>query len=519
MVKGLRKMIFCAGIICLLFVQLPAAYAAKEADGVHITIFHTNDMHARVQAGDDYGKSMGLAQIAAVIKEQKAKDPDTIALDAGDILHGMPMINISKGENAVRLLNEAGYDAMVPGNHDYNYGSEQLLKLSRELNFPVLSANTVDKKSKKLLFPAYKEMELDGVRIAVFGLTTPETAYKSAPKNVKSVSFQDPVAAAQKMVDELRANHDVLIAVTHIGLDKSSVVTSEVLAQKVKGIDVIIDGHSHTDLPQGLVAGDTLIAQTGWHDYRLGEVDLVVRNHQVTAKSAKLLDAAAAKQLAPVPEAAIKSLLDEMEAQNKKAFDTIVAHSPKNLSGERELVRTQETEIGDLCTDAFRWEAKADIAITNGGSIRQGIQAGPITKREIMAVFPFGNTLQKIEVSGAVLRQILEHSVSGYPAASGGFLQVSGISFCFDAAKPVGQRIVSVQVGNAPLQERKLYTLAANDFLVAGGDGYTMLPGAKVLGEYGTCEEIIADYLNQVGMMNLSMGRILCQSVEEKKAA
>ncbi len=496
------------GAICMLLLPWGNVQAAKAADGVHIKILHTNDMHARVRAGDDYGKSIGMAEIAAAIRQAKTKDADTLAMDAGDTLHGMPIVNVSRGENMVKLMNAAGYDCMVPGNHDYNYGAERLQELAKQLDFPVLSANTVDRRTKKLLFSPYETMTVDGVKIAVFGLTTPETAYKAKPELVEQVEFLDPIETAKQMVKKLRQENDVLIAVTHIGLDKSSVITSGMLADKVKGIDLIIDGHSHTELPQGLTVGSTLIAQTGCHDWNLGEVELVVKDHKVIKATAHLYTAEELKKIVPQPDAAVTSLIAQLDGQNKARFDEVVAYSKRSLSAERAVLRTQEAELGDICADAIRWAAKADIGLINAGSIRQDIKAGLITRGNLMAICPFGNTLQKLSISGAVLKDALEYSVEQYPAVFGGFLQVSGIEFDMNPAMPAGQRVSNLRVQGRPVVLQKDYTVAINDFLAGGGDGYTMLKKAKVLQEYGTMEEIIAEYLNQADWQNVQHGRI-----------
>ena len=514
------QLLFTAFFLLMLAPALPVSAAAS--DGVQITILHTNDMHSRILPADDRGLSIGFPEIAAAVRAVRTLNPDTLFLDAGDTLHGMPDINISRGENMVKLMNTLGYDAMAPGNHDYNYGSERLQELSKELHFPVLSANVVDRKTGKPLFAASKTFVLDGVRIAVFGLTTPETAYKAAPQGVKDVKFVDAIDAAKKMVRQLRKNNDVVIALAHIGLDKSSVVTSDQLAAAVPGIDIIIDGHSHTELPQGRLAGNTLIAQTGSCDHNLGRVDFVVKDHKIIGKTARLYNAEELKQLAPEPDAAVAQMIQDIKQSNDKLFDVVVANSKVSLSSDRGLVRCEESALGDLSADAMRVETGADIALVNGGSLRSDLRAGNVTKRDMMAIFPFGNTIRKAEVSGAQLLQAMEHSVAAYPALSGAFLQVSGIRFTFDAAAEPGHRVTQLFVAGQPVQAAKLYTVAINDFMHSGGDGYDMLMGTKIVGEYGTMEELFSAYLNQYGVtITATDGRIqhVEEAAEEDRAA
>ena len=505
--RPLCKPLVAAALSLTFFLPVPV-FASVQQDGVHITILHTNDIHARVKDGDDNGSAMGMGWIAGAIRAQKDKDADTLALDAGDTFHGMPIINISKGANMAQLMNLAGYDAMTPGNHDFNNGAERLHELAGMLNFPMLSANLVDREGKGYVFRPYQSYVMNGVKVAVIGLTTPETAYKTSPANVQAVKFLDPVATAKKLVPELRKTHDVIIGLMHMGVDASSSVTSERIAKEVPGFDVIIDGHSHTQLDKGRMVGQTLICQTGAHGHYLGEVELVVKDHQLRKAQAELLDKPAVQKLAGQQDAGVQTALKEIEARNKVEFQQVVAMSPRALSSERGLVRVHEAELGNLTADAMRWGAQADIGIVNGGGIRADLPKGKVTKANLMEMFPFGNTLMKLEVSGAVIHEMLEHSVEYLPAPFGGFLQVSGLTFTLDQTAKAGSRVNDIKVGNDPLLPDKLYTLAVNDFTAAGGDNYTMLKSAKVVGEYGTLEEIFAAYLNQRGIQPAATGRI-----------
>ncbi len=493
---------FFGVLIAVLLLNMSICAAAE------VIIFHTNDMHSRIQDTDENGKSIGLAEMAAAVKTVKAKNPATLWFDAGDTFHGMPMITISKGESLVPLLNAAGLDAMTAGNHDFNYGSAQLEKLAKQLKFPLLDANVVRKKNGKLLFKPYKIFKLNGIKIGVFGLSTPETAFKTNPKNVTTVEFLNPVEVSKEMIKQLRPKCDVLIAVMHMGVDASSEFTSERIARETDGIDLIVDGHSHTVLPEGIRIKDTLIVQTGCYEYRLGKATLEVENHKIISKKAELLDAEEIKAIAPTPD---KKILEELAQANDKAqklLDVVVAQSDKELSSERLLVRRNESELGNLAADAFRWAAKSDIAIINGGGLRANLPKGDVRRRDTMAIFPFGNTLRVAEIKGSTIREMLEHSVEYYPASFGGFLDVSGMTFSYDPSKPAKHRVKKIFVGGQPLDENKTYTIALADFQTAGGDDYTMLTGLKIVGELGTFDEILADYLNQVGMSGIEVGRI-----------
>lgn len=508
-------------VVTILFAMavflLPAAWAA-DGSGT-ITIVHTNDMHGRIMTDDDSGSSIGLPEISAAVQAVRQENRDTLFIDAGDTLHGMPVINISRGANMVKLMNEMGYDYMVPGNHDFNYGEARLQELAKGLHFPMLSANIVDKRNGKLLFTPYKQIDRDGIKIAIFGLTTPEAVRKTAIGNFVNAEILDPIGVSRDLVKKLRAQNDVIVAVTHIGLDKSSVITTDQLAQAVPGIDVIIDGHSHTAIENGLVVGGTLIAQTGYHEHNLGRVDITVKDHKIINKHSRLYTEQELKMLVPEPDPVIANEISRMVQKNKALFDQVVTTSPVTLTGDREYVRAHETELGNLATDAIRWATKADIAMINGGNIRADLKKGTVTKGDIMRIFPFGSTVVTIHVSGADLQAALEQSVGAYPVLYGGFLQVSGISFSFDPAQPKGHRVSAILVGGQPLDTAWTYVVAVNDFLAKGGDGYTMFAESPVIGECGTYEEIIGSYLNTVKNLDYKLGRVTLIGAALPKAA
>ena len=409
----------------------------------------------------------------------------------------MPIENISEGANAVKILNAAGYDFMTIGNHDFNYGQKRLSELKDMAQFSMLSANITDSYGN-YVFKPYEIRETDGVRVAVFGLTTPETAYKTSPANVKGLVFADVIETSKKMVEELKDKADVIIALAHVGLDESSVVTSKDIAQEVEGIDVIIDGHSHTALENGMLVNNTLIAQTGDYDKNLGFVEIEVLNGEVIKKEARLMPVKDGADV--VADEAVEKLIKEIEEENKPLFSKVVAKTDIYLDGVRENVRTKETNLGNLSADAVRSASGADIGFVNGGNIRVDLQPGDITFGDIAKLFPFGNRILVIELSGEEVIAALENSVSGYPAAQGGFLQVSGLTFKFSKDRAVGSRVYEVKIGGELIDTAqelaKKYTVAVNDFLAVGGDGYDMMKGKAVVAEFGTYEEIFAAYLN-----------------------
>lgn len=463
-----------------------------------IIIVHTNDTHSRLLEGEYDG--MGFAKIATKVKELKKENSNVLLLDAGDTLHGLPIATISKGETIVDLMNTMGYDAMVPGNHDFNYGYDRLVELKDMMDFPMILSNVV-KEDGTVDFKPYEIKEVAGMKIGIFGLTTPETKYKSNPKNTEGVDIKDPVKVAEEMVSKLKEeNVDMIIALSHLGLDEDSEVKSLDVAEKVDGIDIIIDGHSHTVLDKGKMVGDTLIVQTGEYDKNLGIVKLEVKDGKILSKEASLFTKEEAEGIAEDKE--IKELIEKINKENEKITSVLVGKSKVKLDGEREQVRAGETNLANIITDAMMNASGAEVAITNGGGIRSSIEAGDITMGDVIKVLPFGNYLVVKEVKGIDILNALEHGTSSYPETKGAFSQVAGMTFKLDPTKEAGKRVCDVKVGGEPLDINRTYKLATNDFMAAGGDGYTMLQEGKVLAEYPALDEIVAEYIKSLGVID-----------------
>ncbi|MFK4472445.1 5'-nucleotidase/UDP-sugar diphosphatase [Paenibacillus sp. RC73] len=483
-----------------------AGAATPPVSGKHITILHTNDTHSHVVAND---KEMGFAKLAGIIDQYRASNPNTLLLDDGDTVHGTTFATLVNGESIVKVVNKLGYDAMVPGNHEFNYGWKHLVELSKEIQFPVLSAN-IKQTDGTRLFQPYVIKEVDGVKIGIIGLTTPETAYKTNPKNVEGIQFTDPAAEAKAAVDEIRSKVDVVVVLGHLGQDASSKDTSLKVVKEVPGIDIFIDGHSHTVLEKGLVGDNgTLIASAGEYTKYLGVVDLWVDGGKVTQKQAKLIDSTQAADIQPNAE--ITSLIASIQKEQEPILKEVVAQTSVNLEGAREKVRAGETNLGDLLTDAMRDISGADVALTNGGGIRASIKTGTVTKGDIITVLPFGNQIVTLKVKGSDIQAALENGTASYPEPSGGFPQVSGISFKIDTSAAKGSRVHSILIGGKTLDPDATYTLATNDFTAVGGDQYTMFAKYPQAGMFGSLDEALIRYMQKVGSASLQVqadGRI-----------
>lgn len=475
--------------------HIEATSESPDVEQTKITILHTNDMHARAHEGE----GMGFAKISTLVKQYKDINENTLLLDAGDTVHGTTFATLVRGESIVQLMNEMGYDGMAPGNHDFNYGYDRLKELEEQMEFPLFSANIRSKEDGTRVFEPYIIEEVAGLRLGIFGLTTPETHYKTHPKNVENLVFTDPAEEAREIVSELKEQQvDAIIAVTHLGIDASSTETSIKVAKEAPGIDLIVDGHSHSTLVEGLEGeNDTLIVSAGEYTKNLGVADLIFENGELVEKTAKLITSEEAAEVPADP--AITALMEEIEQEQEEVLSETIGSSQVLLQGEREHVRAEETNLGNLIADAMLDVTDADLALTNGGGIRASIDIGPITKGEVITVLPFGNYIVTKQVTGQEILDSLENGVSAYPETKGAFPQVAGISFQIDPAQPAGNRVHSVMIQGEPMELDQEYVMATNDFLAAGGDEYTSLIEAPLVNEYGALDEVLIQYIQQLG--------------------
>lgn len=461
----------------------------------YMAIIHTNDTHTRIEASSNDG--MGFARIATKINELRTsygKD-HVLVLDAGDTLHGLPIVTTTKGEAITKIFNAIEYDAMAAGNHDFNYGYERLLELDRLLGGKILSANVLKADYTPLLTP-YLIKEVAGKKVAIFGLSTPTTTYQTHPKNVAGLTFEKPVEIAAQMVAELEGKVDMIIAVTHLGVHEAE-DTSVKVAQQVDGIDLIVDGHSHTILESGEKVGNTLIVQTGEYTKQLGLVNVYFKADGTFDLVPLLIHKDEGMSYEEDKE--VKEVIEQIKADFEVITAEVVGKSSVRLDGDREIVRKGESNMGNLITNALLYTTGADVALTNGGGIRASIEIGDITKKDVITVLPFGNYGVMIEATGQDIKEALEVGVSQYPGANGGFTHVAGMHYSFDPSQPVGSRIEEILIAGKPINLKQTYKLATNDFMAAGGDNYVMFKDNKVLGEFSALDEIVIDYLKEKG--------------------
>lgn len=495
-----------------------AAKAENDLAG-KIVILHTNDVHGAI---DNY------ASVAALKDAYEAAGAQVLLMDAGDFSQGSTSVNVSEGATAVELMNMAGYDVATTGNHEFDFGYANLKTLMESAEFPILAADAFTAEGDLAMDGDNLTFQLGDVTVGVFGLATPETATKAHPAKLEGVTFlaeDELFACAQEQVDELTAaGCDYIICLGHLGIDAESTGNRSIdLLENVTGIDVFIDGHSHStqsDIAEetngtGMV-GDTVLTSTGTKLESVGVVDIAA-DGTIDASTISMEELNATEGFTPDQDIATR--VSEINAQIEEDMGQVIGTSEVDLDGVRENVRASETNLGDLITDAMLWQAgqdneEVDAAITNGGGIRASIAAGDITKKSVNDVLPFGNTLYVVELTGAELLEALEASTYCTPEPVGAFPQVAGIEFtintgaAYDAgenypgttyAEPASiNRVTILTVGGQAFDADATYTIVTNDFLAAGGDTYYAFSAAESGYDTGiSLDQVVMDYITE----------------------
>ena len=475
-------------------------------------ILHTNDVHGAIQ---DYAK------VAALKADYEKRGAIVYLVDAGDFSQGSVYVSLNKGADAVTMMNAVGYDFVTLGNHEFDYGAQQLADNLVNAKFSILCSDVLDADGDPVAEAAvWSEVEESGLKIGFFGLATPETKTKANPALIKGLTFLSGEAlykCAQEDIDWLKGqNVDVIICLTHLGVDKESQPnTSYDLYKNTTGIDFIIDGHSHSVMTKG--PNGEPIQSTGTALANVGVITIdnatkkIESNELIALKDYTGSDAAVA--------AAAKAIMDPIDA----AYGEVFAKSAVDLNGAKAPGnRTEETNLGDLITDAMMWAIKTKapsvdmtnaVAITNGGGIRAAIKKGDITKKDINTVLPFGNTLAVVYVKGSELLEALEASTYCTPEAVGGFPQFAGMEvelniapkYDKNAEKYPGSeyfgpksinRITIKSINGKAFDPNATYAVITNNFMAAGGDTYDAFAAAKEQFDTGLpLDEILMEYI------------------------
>ena len=504
--KHTKKLLSLLLVLCLILSLSCTAFATDEAKPLtgKTVILHSNDVHGAIDL---------YAAMASLKADYEAQGAEVILADAGDYSQGTVYVSVHKGADAVTMMNATGYDVATIGNHEFDYGYAQLAENMKAAKFKVLCADVLGADGKTI-FDANTIIEKGGVKIGFFGLETPEAQTKANPKLIQGLKFlagkdgKELYACAAAQVADLKAKGaDLVVCLAHLGVDESSEpYTSYDLSKNVKGIDFIIDGHSHSVITAG--PNGEAIQSTGTAFANIGVITIDNATKQIVGNELKGIwhkEKVEGKDVTVVDyktrdekvAAAAKAIIDPID----KAYGEKFAVSKVTLNGAKapDGNRDSETNLGDLITDAMLWKIRSDatikvpvenvVAITNGGGIRATVKAGDITKKDINTVLPFGNTLAVVYVTGAELLEALEASTFCTPESLGGFPQAAGLQFAlktyekYDAnpdpypkstyygPKSI-QRVTIDNVNGKAFDPTATYAVVTNNFVAGGGDTY-----------------------------------------------
>ena len=454
-------------------------------------IIHTNDTHCHY--GDD--GSLGFTTVKSIKNQLESDGKTAFLIDAGDFLQGNAYGEISFGMSSVEIMNSIGYDVGIPGNHDFDYSLEVLLEWSERLNYPLICSNLFYRTSGESVFPQYKVLEKSGVKIGCFGLLTEETLDMSATGSA-ILQIADPIDAAESMVSLLKGlDVDYIVGISHLGVGLERYTTSDTVCSAVEGIDVMIDGHSHTEMEYGkvcdgsvdLLPSDSVIASTGAYLHNVGMITVSGKGNV----KAELYRGPAIHD--GETDAVIDGVLEELDG----LLSEYVCHTDVYLDGEWDDVRSHETNLGDLIADSFRMITECQVAIVNAASISESLDEGDIITHDIYDMYPYINDLVMMDVKGSDIYKVMEYSY-GLALPNDSFLQISGIEVKYDLSREKGSRVVSIAIGGEPLDPDGTYSLVTNNYVALGGGGYTMF--ADYQKEIAcTATQAITAYLTLIG--------------------
>ncbi|MFA6755806.1 MAG: bifunctional UDP-sugar hydrolase/5'-nucleotidase [Bacilli bacterium] len=485
-----------------------------------LAILYTNDVHCEV--GSD--THLGYAELAQCKKDMVNDGNYVTLVDCGDSIQGGTIGTLSNGLYLSDIMQEVGYDVAIPGNHEFDYGMDNFLTLEKNSSFPYVCCNFMDLKTNETVLDPYYMCEYDDVRVAYIGITTPKTITSSTPKYFQDDSgnfiygfcqdskeiFYDRIQ--DTIEDAKERGADYVVGLSHLGTteDMSPFMSTDVIANTT-GIDVMLDGHSHSFIRSERVANKDgkkiLLSSTGTKFESFG-ILYITKEGNITTE---LVEKYASK------DTSVSEYIASIQAQYADKLNEKVASTNYDLTildpeTKKRMVRNKETNLGDLCADAFREYTGSDIAVINGGGVRANIPTGDITYGNVLDVMPYNNEVCEIEVTGKILKEALELSVYNLPIEFGGFLQVSGMSFDVDSsiATPVvldsagmflsmsgENRVSNIKIGSEDLVEDKTYTLSSITYiLTSDGNGYTMFDGCTVLKNEGVLDnQVLINYI------------------------
>jgi len=442
-----------------------AACHTPPAGPIELTILHTNDIHgyALPEPATWVKKTPppligGMAALELAVIAERKKAAHSLLFDGGDVSTGQPASRFIyrgvKGGYLIEAMNRLGYDAACIGNHEFDAGLDNLRAMLELSSFPWLSANLHDKRENPLAIGTYRIFERGGLRIGVIGLTTTELSRLIDPRMLEGFEVDQPAETLQPLIDQVRQKADLVILLTHIGLPGD-----QQLARSLKGVDLIIGGHTHTRLKKPIVTNGVIICQAGSYLRNLGVLKLTIENGKITAHSGRLRALWHDDKLHGSPE--MGQLLREVRQRVK----ALMSDRLGQLKTGWKKGRSRETNAGTFIAECIRRRLSADIGMINSGGIRSDLPVGPISRGQLLTVLPFSNKLVLVELTGAQLRAVCAHNALSQLTRRHGILQLSGIRYRWRRVGDQKVALVEVQVGGKPLDDKQIYKIATNDYV------------------------------------------------------
>jgi 5'-nucleotidase / UDP-sugar diphosphatase len=510
--------------ICLAL-ALVAPFAAG-AERTQLTILHTNDIHGHVRSwtgweGDLKGRTVGgFDRLATAVEQERKQSKNVLLLDAGDTIGDTLAAAATKGKALIDLMNQVRYDAMVVGNHEPDFGMDTLRQRMAEARFDVIAANIVESGSNRLFAKPYVIRSIGEHKIAIVGLAYPNTALTTTKRNVAGYEFLQARETAATYIPKVRAEGaGIVVVLSHLGLS-----ADRKLAEDVPGIDVIVGGHSHNRMKHPLRVRETVIVQSGAHLSDLGRLDLEIEAGKVVAARGRLitLDNASIRSNSEIARE-VEQYVDQTGANTIAAAEAPVVRA-QTLAGSEPRKRDQESPADSLFADILRHHARTDIAFLPGVGYGVAIPAGPVRKDALKNLVPHDSKVVTMSLSGADVKAILEQSIENVVTEDpvkkvGGMIQVSGISFAYDADRQFGARVQDVVVADKPLDPTRSYRIATNSMLAEGGHNYRAFTRGSERRELESQYEILERVFRERKRIQPSdSGRIIRQIAEHSHA-
>ena len=514
--RKLTAFMLAAAMICGLISAIPV-YAEESGTPAGTTfdirVVQTNDIHARIEEDEKSG-FIGMDRLAGIIQSFTSEGDGALVLDSGDTFHGQSVATVVQGESVARLIKVCGYDAMTPGNHDWSYGKDRLKELGQMSGLKMLAGNVVNEDGTPFFDEEsyIKEVTKDGktLKIGVFGVIDPAMYQKTTPSNVAGLTFTDEVAYAKQEAAKLKQEGcDVVIALSHT-------YDPEGLAKQVDGVNLWLCGHEHIEVNTSVTTPDGSTAYVSESGYYLTEVGLMNldctmdEQGQVTTTVQKT-PVDYTQSLNYEKNAEVTELLDVIKAENEVVLSREVGETPVDLDGVWEHLRIDQTNLGNVVTDAYLEATGADIAFENAGGIRASVNAGTVTYGDVIGISPYGNYIITKKLTGKQIKDMLEISVEiqkksiaanesgdwdAWPEDSGSYLQIGGITVEYNPAQDEGNRILSIKTGEKELDENQEYTVAMNNYL-AVSETYPEMAAVEEAGEFSACDEALIAFFEQ----------------------